>query len=40
MEGPVPCGINDISMYKGQNKDGNVNNKDALYYKMKGEIAF
>ena len=40
MEGPIPCGIKDISMYKGQNKDGNVTNKDALYYKLKGEIAF
>lgn len=38
MEGPVPCGVNDISMYKG-GFDGSVKDKGALYYKVKGEIA-
>lgn len=35
MEGPLPCGINDISMYKGEDKDGSKKNTDALYYKVK-----
>lgn len=39
MEGPVPCGVNDISMYKG-GLDGSVKDKGALYYKVKGEIAY
>ena len=39
MEGPVPCGVNDISMYKGKDRDGSTINKDALYYKVKGDIA-
>ena len=38
MEGPIPCGVNDISMYKG-GFDGSVKDKGALYYKVKGEIA-
>jgi hypothetical protein len=37
MEGPIPCGVNDISMYKGGDKD---RDKGALYYKVKGETAF
>ena len=38
MEGPIPCGVNDISMYKGGDKDRT--DKGALYYKVKGEVAF
>ncbi|KAL3790332.1 hypothetical protein ACHAWO_001000 [Cyclotella atomus] len=34
MEGPIPCGVNDISMYKG-GFDGSVKDKGALYYKVK-----
>jgi hypothetical protein len=40
MEGPIPCGVNDISMYKGGDKDSTARDKCALYYKVKGEIAF
>jgi hypothetical protein len=37
MRGPLPCGVNDISMYKGGVKGSESKDKTALYFKVKGK---
>jgi hypothetical protein len=36
MRGPLPCGVNDLSMYKGGDKDEQ-KDKNALFFKVRGE---
>ena len=38
MRGPFPCGVNDLSMYKGGQKGDKKTDKNALYNKVKSEI--
>jgi hypothetical protein len=37
MRGPLPCGVNDISMYKGGDKGSESKDKTALYFSVKGK---
>lgn len=37
MRGPLPCGVNDISMYKGGDKGSEHKDKRALYFQVKGK---
>ena len=38
MRGPLPCGVNDISMYKGGDKGNEHKDRSALYFEVKGKI--
>jgi hypothetical protein len=40
MRGPLPCGVNDISMYKGGDKGSESKDKTALYFSVKGKKCY
>lgn len=37
MRGPLPCGVNDLSMYKGGDKSSESTDRNALYYTVRGK---